>query len=621
MKETGNGIMNRNENRNILRRNWPVAILLIAAFGLGFILRGGGSGPESGGPEPVQAEPASPRRWTCSMHPQIILPNNNQKCPICAMDLIPLEEESGTHLAPGDLALSEAAAALADITTEKVRRRFVTREIRLVGKVSADETRTRTITARVGGRLDRLYVDATGQTVTPGMKLAEIYSPELYSAQAELQTAAAALAEAESAGAPTVGGRANLRSAAERLRLWGMDEQQIQAIMDGEGISDDLVVRSPVGGVVISREATQGDYVKTGGVLYIIADLSGVWVTLDAFESDIAWLREGQPVAFSARAYPGREFQGDILFIDPLLNERTRTVEIRVAVDNAAGLLKPGMLVTGKVSVTVDAYGNPVADTETAVPPLVIPASAPLLTGNRAVVYVRLPGPGDPVFTGRNVVLGPRAGDVYFVVSGLYEGEMVVSRGNFKIDSALQIQGRTSMMNPAGEAPGDMAGLASLEPGPCFGKGLEKVLQAYYPLQAALANDDDTAAASAALKVKTAVDNLDCDTSDLPPSGAELWSRLVTALRDAAGRTVAADQIALRREVFEPLSDNLWNAMARFGTGSPEKVRRFHCPMAFDNDGAYWIQKDTTTANPYYGAMMLKCGSQEEVLDGEGGGS
>jgi len=307
-----------------LKRIWPLAVLVIAAFGLGFLLRGGGHGGGNYDAEPTQTEALKAERWTCSMHPQIILPSNDQKCPICFMDLIPLEDEPGAHLGPSDLSLSEAAVALAEIATEKVRREFVARDIRLVGKVSADETRTRTITARVSGRLDRLFVDATGQKVTRGMKLAEIYSPELYSAQAELQTAASALRSAESAGAATDGARANLKSAAERLRLWGMDDQQIQAVRDGDKISDNLIVRAPVGGVVVTRQATQGDYVKTGETLYTISDLSGVWVTLDAFESDVAWLREGQPVAFSARAYPGRDFQGDILFIDPVLDERDR---------------------------------------------------------------------------------------------------------------------------------------------------------------------------------------------------------------------------------------------------------------------------------------------------------
>ncbi len=611
-------------NSKNLQRKWPLAVLVIAAFGLGFILRGGGDGRDISDSELARTEAAKSSRWTCSMHPQIILPSGDQKCPICFMDLIPLEEETDASLGPSDLSLSETATALAEITTEKVRREFVAREIRLVGKVSADETRTRTITARVSGRLDRLFVDTTGQKVTRGMKLAEIYSPELYSAQAELQTATAALRAAEKAGTATDGARANLNSAAERLRLWGMDDQQIQAVRDGDKISDNLIVRAPVGGVVVTRQATQGDYVKTGETLYSISDLSGVWVTLDAFESDVAWLREGQPVAFAARAYPGRQFQGDILFIDPVLDERTRTVEVRVVVDNTAGLLKPGMLVTGRVSATVDAYGHPVTDPAAAVAPLVIPASAPLLTGDRAVVYVRRPGPGDPVFTGRIVVLGPRAGDVYFVVSGLSEGELVVTRGNFKIDSALQIQGRTSMMNPAPEDKDDHAdhsgpdGLMTFTPAPCFGEALDAVLQSYYRLQTSLAADDDGAAVVAGRSVAEAAENLECETTDLPPAGAELWEGLKTSLIDAAGLIVAADGIAQRRQAFEPLSDNLWNALARFGTGSRSAVRRFHCPMAFDNDGAFWIQADTTTANPYYGAMMLRCGSQKEIL---GGGS
>ena len=142
------------------------------------------------------------------------------------------------------------------------------------------------------------------------------------------------------------------------------------------------------------------------------------------------------------------------------------------------------------------------------------------------------------------------------------------------------------------------------------------VLQPYYSLQAALAADDDRAARSAAQAVSAAVGKIECDTAGLPSTDAELWERLSTSLRDAAGKTAEAEGIAPRREAFEPLSDNLWNALARFGTGSEANVRRFHCPMAFDNAGAYWIQQDSTTANPYYGAMMLRCGSERAILGG-----
>jgi len=220
------------------------------------------------------------------------------------------------------------------------------------------------------------------------------------------------------------------------------------------------------------------------------------------------------------------------------------------------------------------------------------------------VVYVRAPGEGDPVFTGREVVLGPHAGDVYLVFSGLSEGELVVTRGNFKIDSALQIQAAPSMMNP-----GD-----SFQADPCFGEGLAHVLDAYYSLQAALAADDDTAAQAAARRVVAALGNLDCSTGELSAAAVHNWSRLTTAMAKGAARTVEAEGIEQRRVAFEPLSDNLWDAMAKFGHGPEGTVRRFHCPMAFDNKGANWIQAGETTANPYYGSAMLRCGSEEEVL-------
>ncbi len=602
---------------------WAAALALVAAgFALGLLARGGGR--ESTSPA-AEATSTAPTRWTCSMHPQIILPSNDQKCPICFMDLIPLEEDSGAAVGADELALSEAAAALADIAAVPARRDFVTRPLRLVGKVAADETRTRSITARVGGRLDRLYVDATGQTVTPGMKLAEIYSPELYTAQAEVQAAArAAAASRAETGALSGSADATLKAAVERLRLWGLGEDQIQAILDGGRISEHVTVKAPLGGVVVRRVATQGDYVNTGSVLYTIADLSKVWATLEAFETDVAWLRVGQAVTFTTRAYPGRGFSGEILFIDPVLDERTRTVEVRVELDNAEGLLKPGMLVSAAVEAALDADGRPVTDRATARPPLVIPASAPLLTGTRAVVYIKTEGEDGPVFTGRQVRLGPRAGDHYLVVDGISEGELVVMRGNFKIDSALQILAKPSMMNPAadgGAAPDvekdDAAApaLAGVDLPACAAEILAGALPDYYALQAALAADDDGAAAAAVGRLADRLAAADCDVSALAPAQREAWDGLLAALRRAAADAVAAGDIDHRRLAFEPLSDGLWAGLAQV-PDLPDTVRRFHCPMAMDGAGAYWLQPGDVTANPYYGAAMLRCGSQVEVVGG-----
>jgi len=204
--------------------------------------------------------------------------------------------------------------------------------------------------------------------------------------------------------------------------------------------------------VVVHKQAMEGRYVQTGAPLYTVADLSRVWLTIDAYEADLPWLRLGQTVDFTVAALPGRTFSGRIIFIDPVLNLRTRTAEVRVEVPNRDGDLKPGLYADAVVSATLDSKGLPAG---AGAEPLVIPATAPLITGKRAVVYVRKPGTDKPTFEGREVVLGPRADDVYIVLSGLSEGEDVVTNGAFKIDSALQIQAKPSMMSPGGGPPPD----------------------------------------------------------------------------------------------------------------------------------------------------------------------
>jgi Cu(I)/Ag(I) efflux system membrane fusion protein len=434
-----------------------------------------------------------------------------------------------------------------------------------------------------------------------------------------------------------------LEAVRSRLRLWGLDDDQITELERSASPTEAITIRAPLGGVVVRKDAVEGRYVELGSPLYTIADLSQVWVALAAYESDLVWLRRGQNVTFTAPAQPGSEFTGEILFIDPVLDDRTRTVEVRMAAANPHGILKPGMLVRAQAEVTLDATGAPVppeihGSSETARgidPPLVVPASAPLWTGARSVVYVRLPGRSEPTFSGREVILGPRAGHYYLVVSGLVEGEQVVTNGNFKIDSALQIQARPSMMNPAdGSTPpghhrpaddlavttghrldaATRADASRLEAPACFIDGLGEILTAYLALHLALAGDDDAAARVAADQVTGAVAGVSCAESHLSAASGETWREIYANLERAAAQIKTADGIGPRRLAFQPLSDNLWTALTRFGYAATDTVRRFHCPMALAGAGADWIQLDVTTANPYYGASMLRCGWQTEVI-------
>jgi Cu(I)/Ag(I) efflux system membrane fusion protein len=443
---------------------------------------------------PTASQPASQEShvqlWTCSMHPDVILPRPGQ-CPKCGMTLIPLTTGDQT-VGLRRLTVSPEAKALMDVETAPVERRFATAEIRMTGKVAFDETKQATISAWVPGRLDRLYVDYTGITVRKGDHMVLLYSPELLSTQTELLQAISAVKNLSSSEVDIVRqtAEATVTAVREKLRLLGLTAEQIAEVERTGKVEDHVTIYSPVGGIVVRKDALEGQYVTTGTPIYTIVDLAGVWVKLDAYESDLMWLRYGQKVQFTAVSYPGETFSGTIAFIDPVLDERTRTVKVRLDVPNPDGRLKPEMFVKaivqahiaaeGKVmdpdlagkwicpmhpsvirdhSGACDICGMPlvtaeslgyVSETAATEKPLVIPASAVLLTGTRAVVYVEVPGTDKPTFEGREILLGPRAGDDYLVRSGLEEGQRVVVRGNFKIDSALQIQARPSMMSPQG---------------------------------------------------------------------------------------------------------------------------------------------------------------------------
>ncbi|MFW6153620.1 MAG: efflux RND transporter periplasmic adaptor subunit [Planctomycetota bacterium] len=402
-------------------------------------------------PSPTTAEAATV--WTCSMHPEVRL-DTPGLCPKCGMELIPVEQAAAPADAERTFTTTPEARALMNLQSARVERRFPTVELRMVGKVEYDETRLAAITAWVGGRLDRLFVDVTGEAVKRGEPMVEIYSPELVSAQEELLQA---LRSVDALGRSDVSvvrrtSQATVEAAREKLRLLGLSDEQIAAIEQRGSASEHLTLNAPVSGIVVHRNAREGMYVRTGTQIYTVADLSVVWVKLDAYESDLDRLREGQPVEFTSVAYPGETFAGTVALIDPILDPATRTVNVRVNVPNPDGRLKPGMFVTGRIRARLAAGGRVLevdeTTAETADAPLVIPASAPLITGTRAVVYVRVPDADQPTFEGREVVLGPRAGDAYVVREGLAEGDVVVTRGAFKIDAALQIQAKPSMMSP-----------------------------------------------------------------------------------------------------------------------------------------------------------------------------
>ena len=372
-----------------------------------------------------------PTTWTCSMHPQI-KQDKPGDCPICGMDLIPLVTmgSNGDDVGPNEIMMSESAAKLVDIQTSLVTKGTPLKSVYLQGKVHADERNMAELTARFDGRIEKLFVNFTGQKVQKGEKLATIYSPQLVTAQRELLEATAVKENHPSLYAAAKG----------KLKLWDLTDAQISAIEEKGEPQLYFDVLSPISGTVTMRHVSLGDYLKEGTTLLQVIDLSKVWVMFDAYESDLPWIRLGDQVDFTIQALPGKTFSAKVTYIDPFINSQTRVAQVRVEVVNPKLTLKPEMFAAGLLESKIAENNQQI----------LIPKSAILWTGKRAVVYVKVPNREMPSFVYREVVLGPEAGAFYVVAEGLAEGEEIATNGVFKIDAAAQLQGLPSMMNPDG---------------------------------------------------------------------------------------------------------------------------------------------------------------------------
>ncbi|MFH1893514.1 MAG: efflux RND transporter periplasmic adaptor subunit [Candidatus Zixiibacteriota bacterium] len=600
-------------------------LIVVIAFSLGLMLSGSDDGQlaQSAVHDHDGEVAKQPTIWTCSMHPQIKLPKPG-KCPICFMDLIPLESGSGDGLDSNQLKMTEAAKQLARIETTPVVRDYASAEIRMVGRIAYDETKVAVISARIPGRIDQLYADYTGLRVAKGDRLVKLYSPELLSAQEELIQAKKSVEGLRVRGGVLLSTAiTTLDAAREKLSLYGLPKYQIDEIEERGTAAENLTIYAPIGGTVIHKNATEGMYVQTGTDIYTIADLKKLWVLFDAYESDLPWLRIGQTVKFASPSFPGEQFDATISFIDPIVDQKTRTISVRAIADNTGDRLKPDMFVSGVVKSSLDEHGKVADQSDRA---LVIPASAPLLTGSRAIVYVQVSDDDGPVFEGREVVLGPRAGDLYIVKSGLVEGELVVSNGAFKIDSELQIHAKPSMMSPSGggalphehnqSAPMaadmmDAEAVSHIIESPAL-ETLTPVFDAYFEVQMALASDDPVAASESYAKLRGEVSSVDMSLFDgeTHMQWMSLSDSIVTYSK-RAGETEDIDQL---RDAFYHVSKAMIDLEEGFGHSDNRDYFLTFCPMARDNRGAYWLQTVDTVYNSFYGAMMLRCGEIKGAL-------
>lgn len=544
--------------------------------------------------------------WTCSMHPSV-REDEPGNCPICGMELVPVR--SGTaevHEDDYSMVMTEAAVQLADIQTAPVIRAVPRRELDLPGRIRVDERRITRVTTYFPGRIQNTIVNFTGTPIREGEPMVSIYSPELIAAQRELLEAAR-----QKERNPRL-----YESARQKFRLWEFTDEQIDEIENSGIVRQELEIRSPVSGYVLSRNIADKQYVSEGTVIYEVANLDHIWVVLEAYEEDVQWLRVGDQFSFRARNNPGQQYQATVSWIDPVVDPGKRTVGIRADLANPENRLKPDMLVRGSLSAAME--------TEK----LLVPVSSVLWTGPRSLVYIKDTAVDVPRFEVREVELGPRAGDYYVIEEGVEEGEEVVFHGNFRIDSEFQIADRFSMMN---RDPGrgavrihdhgkmerddhdhveqtDHEHQRFEEVPDIFRANLTEAVEAYIRGKDALVESDlDAAVTEFAVFVEILNE---IGEHDLSGDGHVAWMESWSALTDTATELIGAGDIDEARSSFRILSDELIAAVEMFGIDGV--IYRQYCPMAFDDEGAYWISDEEQIQNPYLPETMPGCG---EVIE------
>lgn len=517
--------------------------------------------------------------WTCSMHPQIMQPEPGD-CPICGMDLIPAQS-GADGLSLDQFKMTENALALANIQTVKINDGTISGEGSLVlsGRITQNDEANSVQASYFNGRIESLQVTYEGQEVTKGQLLATIYSPNLVAAQQELLTAAS-LKQSQ----PNL-----YRAVRNKLKNWKLSERQINQIEESGTVRENFPVYATVSGTVTEIMVAQGDYVNAGQPIAKLSNLNTVWADFDAYENQLDQLQIGQDITITSNAYPAREFEAQISFIDPILNTQTRTVTVRATLTNKNNLLKPGMFVTGKVPIEGTTGSNELS----------VPVSAVMWTGERSLVYVK-PKPQEPIFEMREVRLGNRLGDRFLIEDGLSADEEVVVNGTFTVDAAAQLQGKKSMMNPGESAVANRN--LDVDLPASFQAQFVKIFPDYIALKDAFVTGNPTEISRKAIEVK----NLLLKTTSIT-RGNTLLDRLNKSI-EMLEAIANNDLVENQRAHFVILNENLV-AIAKNLEDLDSTWYIQKCPMANNDQGAIWISDEREIRNPYYGDAMLSCGS------------
>jgi Cu(I)/Ag(I) efflux system membrane fusion protein len=532
-------------------------------------------------------------QWYISgMHPWIIRPEPGF-CPVCGMELTPLDP----GMLSGELAIDPQIVANIGVRLAAVTEGAFRTSLHTVGTVEMDERLRREVVLRAPAFVESLHARYVGQRVAEGDVLAEIHSPEILGALNELLS----LARRDPQGAEA-------RATRQRLRVLGLQPEQIEAIEASGEAPWTVELRSPADGVVMALNGFEGQSIPAGGRLLELADLRKVWVLATVFESQLGRVAEGMPATAVIGKPGGKRLEGEVSFLYPTLDPRTRQGRMRLEFDNAEGHLKPGMF----VRLEIDDTGED--DVRQ------IPREAVLDTGMRQIVFISR---GDGRFEPREVRVGRESErGMVEILSGLSVNEMVVVSAQFLLDSESRL--RESLLKLVmGDTAAEQRVQAPVEATPVLetmpaglGAGLTRLLDAYLQAIDPLIHDHIDGVAAAAEEMRAAAASIHA-LGGLPPIVADLVKASSATMREAAAALAQARSVRSARIALRDLSDPLRELL--HATGLPpeyaHEVHEIRCQMFPElGDMAWWFQRDTTTANPYMGQGMLTCQDRRFAL-------
>ena len=517
--------------------------------------------------------------WTCGMHPWVVLPSAEGGCPICGMDLVPLD----TAKFAGELSIDPVMVQNIGVRVGEVTSGPLVREVRTVGSVEVDETRVADVNTRFSGFIEELFVDETGERVEAGEPLFSVYSPELYAAADEYRLA---VANAEGGGEV----QQDIVAAAERrLQLLGLTDDEIARLSDEEG--ETITIRSPASGVVLDKMAVAGMRVEPGMRMYRIADLSNLYVQATVYEDDLPLVELGMPAVVTLANFPGVEVEGEVTFISPTVDAMSRQGRVRVEIDSDGGRIKPGMF----AQVTL------LHDNDR--PTVLAPREAILMTGRRDIAMVSL---GEGRFEPREVTVGRDAvGGRVEILDGLEPGERIVTSGQFLLDSEARTREALAKMLAGDDMAADQQAAVEVAevdsvalPGAAAGP-LNDVLRAYLSISDTLSHDRIEGVPALADALADAAVRL---APEAPLLDADRLAADAARLRDAP-------ELAAARLAFAAVSNEIVPLMQETGVPATldAEVLALRCPMYPPGEKTPWLQRAGEPRNPYYGSTMLAC--------------